>query len=84
MANSILYPQMYDVTELARYTSATTLDYLVLKGANQEVHYLVDDADPNGDTIYDEAPVGSIFIRVTAGSVTSYIKSNATTWTEQT
>lgn len=45
------------------------------------IHVIIKDADPNADTTYDAAPLGSLFIRTTTGSVTHYRKTDATTWT---
>ena len=69
MANGKLNVQAHeDALKSALFTSATTADWIRLKGPNQEVYIIVDDADPNGSTNYDAAGVGSLFIRTSAGS----------------
>lgn len=50
-------------------------------GTIHEIHFLVDDADPNGSTAYDSAPLGSLFVRTTTATPQLYIKTASSTWT---
>ncbi len=79
-----LYMQHHSADEGTKYDNTTTVDWVTLKGANQSIDLVADVADPNGSTNYDEAPIGSLYFWILAGSVTSFIKTDATTWTEQT
>lgn len=81
----LMQPQHWDEAQKANlYTATTTVDFIILKGATQTVHWIWDVADPNASTNYDAAPIGSLYFWILAGSVTSFIKTNATTWVEQT
>lgn len=82
MANGRLNIQTWEDSQKAnKYTVATTADWTTLKGPNQSIDLIVDAADPNASTNYDAAPIGSLYIWTTAGSVDLYVKTNATTWT---
>jgi len=78
-----------NIVDLGYAATLTTMMIEVIRGRDggrtmREFHHIYDSADPNGSTDYDAAPIGSLYTRTLAGSVTSFIKTDATTWTEQT
>lgn len=78
-----------DAIEDASYSNYVEADVMVEVVADNngnvihKIHNITSSTiDPNGGTVYDQAPIGSLFFDGPGGKL--FIKNNATTWTDLT